>query len=133
MKKIIKSPWTWLVVIIIAYNSWVKFFTPKGLARSAIAKVDKQFQTYHEEHGEWPSDLSFIANKEILQCCGSPIVFNADDPSFRFEFTQRTPMEKLLELIILGPVTSWSVGKNYSNKQKSQNQRVDLTVKTPVD
>lgn len=115
MKKIIKSPWIWFVLIIIAYNAWVSVFTPKGRVKRKIAIVDKQFQQYQKEHGEWPSDLGFIEDKELLQCSGSPIIFNAADPGFRFEFTQRTPMEKFWELVILSPVVSWSVGKNYSD------------------
>ena len=117
MKNIIKSPWSWVIIVAIGYNVWVSTCTPKGKADKQMAKLSQQFRTYREINGEWPSNLDFVQDKDLLECCGSPLIFNPDGPSIKFEFTHRTPMERFWEMILGSEIESWSIGNDYSNEE----------------
>jgi hypothetical protein len=105
-----------MMVTAAIYLIWVYGFSPKAELSRKISSLKNEIISYHDENKEWPKDLNFITNKEILICNGNEVEYNPVEPSFRFEVTYWSPLEKINDFLDNSKTTG--LGFNFSHLNK---------------
>ncbi|MDP4610359.1 MAG: hypothetical protein NWT02_04155 [Opitutales bacterium] len=94
-----------VVTLIVGYKLWISFFTPAGELPRKLEALQEEIIDYAKQYGEWPKDLDFVADKELLELNGIPVEFEPNEVAVNYPITYWPPHEKILHLIGVGPTT----------------------------
>ena len=93
------------VTLIVGYKLWVSFFTPAGELPGKLEALQEEITNYARQHGEWPKDLDFVENKELLELNGIPVEFEPNEVAVNYRVTYWPPHERILNSIGFGKTT----------------------------